>query len=295
MNKRLEIYIGFKCNNDCVFCVEYARRQKFKDLALLQNENEVREVFTKFKQQGYDHLNILGGEPFLQPNIAMILKLAKEYRFLVAVTNNGSLLGLEEVAKNNLPYIDDLILSIHGHNQELVTRQSKNPKLYGQLLKAFINIKKYFSGRLLKSNTVINSLNYKYLLDIVKFIEQGGINEMSLTSMSIDEHNKPVIVKYGLLAPILKEVSDYAKQKNIKLRFSDIPFCFLGSNYYLANNLYFDDRQKYDVDGKEVVWDREKVKTARCEQCICRELCQGLDKDYYQLYGDKELKAILDI
>lgn len=295
MNKRFEIYIGFKCNNDCVFCVEHKRRQKYQDLILLSKEDEIREILTKYKSQGYDHLNILGGEPFLQSNINLILKLAKEFGFLTAVTNNGSLLGQEKIAQENLPLVDDLILSIHGHNQDLISQQSHNTKLFDNLLKAFVNIKKYFHGRLLKSNTVINFLNYKHLLDIVKFIEQAGITEISLTSMSIDEHNKPVIVRYSQLAPVLREVADYAKQKDLKLRFSDIPFCFLGSNYYLSNNLYFDDRKKYDVDGKEVVWDREKIKTEICQPCLCRELCQGLDKDYYLLYGDKELKAFTDI
>ncbi len=292
MAKRIEIYVGFKCNNNCIFCVEYFRRQKFNDLKVLQTNTEINEQLNKYREEGYSHLNILGGEPFLEPSFYKVLSKAKGLGFITAVTTNGSLLSDENIAVKNLPLIDDLILSIHGHNEEIISRQSQNKNLYVNLQAAFLNIKKYFRGRILKTNTVINNLNYKYLLDIVKFIQRAGISEISLTYMSIDDHNKEFLVSLGRLQPYLEKVMEYCSNNDLRIRFADIPLCFLGQYPHLDNSLYYDKRQKYDVDGKLIEHCRQKTKTEKCSGCMYEGICEGLDLSYYKIFGDSELMPI---
>ena len=62
MYKRVEMYIGFKCNNNCIFCVEYFRRKKYQELNLLSSDQEIIKTLSDYKQKGYNHVNILGGE-----------------------------------------------------------------------------------------------------------------------------------------------------------------------------------------------------------------------------------------
>ncbi len=292
MTKRFEIYIGFKCNNDCVFCIEKRNREKFKQKKVLQTEKKIRELFNKYKAANYNHVNLLGGEPFLENNFLQILKIAKEYNFLTAVTTNGSVLANEKVAQTHLPFIDDLIISIHGHNQDLVNKQCNNKALFSQQARAMQNIKKFFKGRILKANIVINNINYQYLNDIVRYIIEKGIKEISLTSMAIEDYNKDYAIKFDKLKPYLNEISE-GMSDDVKLRFADIPFCILGENYFLANNLYFDRRDKFDIKGKEVVFDRKKYKNSECQKCPYSELCLGIDSDYVKLFGDNELKAVI--
>src|SRR4030042_4749282 len=103
MDKRVEIYVGFKCNNNCVFCVEKNERMKNKDKILYQDLNEIEDKVKALKNQGYNHINFLGGEPFLEKNFLPFLQIAKKYGFSTAVTTNGSLLADEEIAKSHLP------------------------------------------------------------------------------------------------------------------------------------------------------------------------------------------------
>ena len=293
MDKRVEIYIGFKCNNDCVFCVERNNRLQKKNKILYQDLTEIEDKIRELKAQGYNHLNFLGGEPFLEKNFLPFLQTAKKHGFSTAVTTNGSLLGNEEIARTHLPLLNDLIISIHGYNEELVNAQARNLSLFASLEKAFINIKKYFKGRLLKSNCVINKLNYDSLDDLVKFISQNGIKEINLTNMSIKGFNNELIVHLKDLQRQINNIVSSAQNENVLLRFSDIPFCILGENYYLTNELYADERTKLNVENKEESFWRPKIKTEKCKNCSLNKLCLGLDLEYYKLFGDEELEAIL--
>jgi len=293
MSKRVEIYLGFKCNNNCLFCVEKNNRQKYQNEEYFKNPGEIEAKILELKQQGYNHVNFLGGEPFLEKNFLVFLQTAQKYNFSTAVTTNGSMLADEEIAQAHLPLINDLIISIHGHDQELVTKQSNNPGLFNKLLLAFKNIEKCFKGRLLKSNCVINKINYQQLPQILEFISRNGFKEISLTNMSIKGYNNDYIVPLNLLAKVINPAVDFAKKENILLRFSDIPFCILGDNYHLTNELYADERTKLNVENKEESFWRPKIKTAKCKSCSLNELCLGLDLEYYKLFGDGELEPVI--
>jgi MoaA/NifB/PqqE/SkfB family radical SAM enzyme len=290
MDKRVEIYVGFKCNNNCVFCVERNSRLKNQSNSYYNNPEEIENKILELKNQGYNHINFLGGEPFIEKNFLSFLRAAKKQGFSIAVTTNGSLLADEEIAKSHLPLINDLIVSIHGHNEELITKQTKNPRLFEALKNTFLNIKKYFKGRLLKSNCVINKLNYQDLPGIIEFIGQNGIKEISLTNMSIKGYNNDYIVRLNELKQIIGEAVNCAPKQDVLLRFSDIPFCILGENYYLTNELYADDRTKLNIENKEESFWRPKIKTEKCDNCKLKDLCLGLDLEYYKLFGDSELE-----
>ena len=291
MDKRVEIYLGFKCNNNCVFCVEKNNRQKYQNNIYYPDLAEIEKKILELKAEGYNHINFLGGEPFLEKNFLPFLQTAKKHGFSTAVTTNGSVLADEKIASSHLPLINDLIISIHGHSQELMAKQSNNSGLYDKIISAFKNIEKYFQGRLLKSNCVINKLNYKDLEKIIEFISQNGIKEIGLTNMSIKGFNNDFIVPLADLRNIVDDVVSCAKKENVILRFSDIPFCILGENYFLANELFADERRKFNITNQEESFWRPKIKTDKCKICKLNDLCLGLDLEYYKLFGDGELRS----
>ena len=293
MDKRVEIYVGFKCNNNCVFCVERNSRLKNQAKTYYNNPGEIENKILTLKNQGYNHINFLGGEPFMEKNFLPFLQTAKKYGFSTAVTTNGSLLADEEIAKSHLPFINDLIVSIHGHNEELITKQTKNPRLFAALKNTFLNIKKYFTDRLLKSNCVINKLNFQELPAIIEFIGANGIKEISLTNMSIKGYNNDYIVPLTELKLIIPKIVSQAKEQDLVLRFSDIPFCILGDNYFLTNEIFADSRTKLNIENKEESFWRPKVKTVKCDQCKLKDLCLGLDLEYYKLFGDGDLEPVI--
>lgn len=292
MSKRLEIYSTFKCNNNCLFCVEKENREKYNNIQVFKNKDDILTKLKSYKDKGYNHLNLLGGEPFIENNIIDILETAKSLNFSVALATNGILLADEKLAKECLPLIDDLIISIHGHNKELIEKQSQNKNLYDKLLIALKNIKKYFKGRLLKANCVINALNYKYLLSIFKFIANKGIREVNFTAMEILPHNEKIAVNFNKLKSQVPKLAKFAEDNHLILKFSDIPLCFLGDNYILSNHLFFDFRDKFNNNNeKDQSYFRKKIYPALCIKCQKKSICQGLDINYFNFSGDKDLAS----
>lgn len=286
--KRLEIYVTFKCNNNCVFCVEKENREEYGHIDLFKGKKEIEETFTKYKKQGYNHVNLLGGEPFIINNLEEILRSAKTNNFTVALATNGFFLANDYKAKKLLPLIDDLVVSIHGHNEKLVYLQSGNRNLYKNLALALINIDKYFKGRLLKANCVINKYNYKYLSELLKFIAKFKFQEINFSSMELRKANLSYAVQFSKLAPLTKGLVESAKKYNIILRFSEFPLCVLGDNYFLANDFYFNDRDKFMIDNKTAeIFSRSKVRLKECTSCDKSEICPGVDSEFFSLFEGK--------
>jgi len=284
--KKLEIFTTFKCNNDCVFCVQKENREKYKDLRIFKDKDDIREKLDFYNKKGYRYINFLGGEPFKEENFIDVLRVAKEKGFLTALATNGFYLGDAEYAKKALPLIDELIVSVYGHNQELISQQSRNKLLYLEFIKALNNINKYFKGQLLKVNCVINKLNYKYLLEIARFVKENGFKEINFTSMEIQDHNKDYAVDMTLIKPILQKVADYGNENSIVVRFSELPYCVLGDDYHLAEEMYETERDIFNNDELEV-HGRIKVSINKCKTCSKNNICPGVDMKYIKKFGNK--------
>ncbi|MCX6743846.1 MAG: radical SAM protein [Candidatus Parcubacteria bacterium] len=284
MLKKLEIFTTFKCNNDCIFCVQKENREKYKNLKIFGGKEDAMKILKQYLDKGYNYINFLGGEPFSEPSFIVILRHAKKLNFVTALATNGCYLADSKIAKESLPLIDELIVSIYGHNQELISKQSRNPQLYGKLVKACKNINKYFKGRLLKANCVINRYNYKYLLNIIKFINKCQIKEVNFTSMEIQGHNKKYAVEFKLIKDQLQKAVEYGLKNRMIVRFSEIPFCVLGENYCFADELFTMPRDIYNHHNKIEKHGRPKERLPECKICEIENICPGIDSKYIKLF-----------
>ncbi len=292
MPKRIETYITHKCNNNCVFCIEKENKAKYQNVKVFNNRDEIKTKFAEFKKQGYEHINLLGGEPFIDDKLVDALEIAKEFDFKVGLATNGSMLSSEDLAIKTLPLIDDLVLSVHGHNHDVINEISQNKTLFENIIKAFGNINKYFKGRMFKINCVVTTMNYESLLAILQFVNDLGAKQINFTNMEITSENGKYAVEMSKIKDQIKSLVDYAQENNMIIRFSEFPLCMLGENYQYADNLYFQDREKIKCDGqKDAQYYRKKMKNSQCENCRLNELCSGLDQGYFDLFNDEELKA----
>ena len=80
--------------------------------------------------------------------------------------------------------IDDLIMSVHGHNHEVINEISQNKTLFENVIKAFSNINKYFKGRMFKINCVVTIMNHESLLAILQFVNDLGAKQINFTFIS---------------------------------------------------------------------------------------------------------------
>ncbi|MCK4539534.1 radical SAM protein [Candidatus Parcubacteria bacterium] len=297
MSKRIEIYLGWRCTNDCIFCVEEENRKSQKTTSL----SEVKAYLKNEAENGADHVTFLGGEPSIQEIFPETIKYAKEKGYKICIATNGAAFVSESFSRVFVPQIDEIIVSVHGHNNVLLDQITQRKNSYSNIEKALKNIIMYFNGELLKTNTVIMGLNYKYLLSIVESIFKLGIKEADLSVMDLyGSQNKEKIFKclgnLPVLAQIkkyLNEVFVYAQNRDLNLLVNDIPLCYLGDFMTKSGNLYYDNRIKISNKGvrldRAIVPPRSMVKAKECGGCRFYDLCPGFVSAYYRFFPKQKV------
>ena len=135
-SKTAFVLVTKRCNLKCTTC--YVNSESFINEYEMTQE-EIKGVFIKLINAGYNYITISGGEPFLRRDIESIILLAKEYFDGVSVNTNGTLLDEKRVKflkENNVK----VMISLEGAEAEI------NDKIRGKGTQEKIIIKaiKYF-------------------------------------------------------------------------------------------------------------------------------------------------------
>lgn len=308
--KRLEIYVGWSCNQKCTYCMEFPNMEK--NWTRKVTTRDILKQLIKYKALWYNHVTFLWGEPFIQWVFLEALILAKKLGYIVLVTTNASTLHIQKQAQKFLPYIDELILSVEGITKELQQKISRT-KVMVQWEDVFWNINKYWKGSMLKVNIVITQDNLQELLDIVQYIIQKWVKEIAITypDIHLEYYGKEHILKYvaptytECMKPIL-DIVEKCREKLVHLKLPDFPFCVFPEKNredYIKMTDDFDYGRRLKVDFKWTERDmfdrsdkdntpRERVHIETCKNCDYKNLCWGPSMSYNTLYWLDEMNAI---
>lgn len=136
------------------------------------NLKEYKNVVLNFIKKGGKQINLLGGEPYLHPNLLDILSLNKEYNIKTTIYTNGYYLG--KYTEEQLNGIKNRV-SIYSENKKI--KNFKN-----------ITCKKvpFDANFMISKETVVNEL-----LEITKYIEEGNYKCKTFFISSIRELDNP--------------------------------------------------------------------------------------------------------
>ena len=302
-SKRIDFFITRKCLNRCVFCSERPKLDG-SELTLAQ----AKRVLKQEREKGAELVHFVGGEPTIHPKFPEILKFAKSLGYNIFIITNVIMFSSKEFCEKSLPYLDEIMCSVHGHNAKIHNANTRNPKAFKKVLEGLENITERFTGRL-EATTAITKWNYRYLTEIAKLINRFQIKEyQNMSVVPTGEGGQyffeiaPTLID---LKPELRRAIKYCDNKKIKIRFSGIPMCILGNKYEYSYDLW----EPFKIDNEET-WDDEielwkepgdmrkgfkidlgRIKTTKCKKCAKRNICGGIYEKYYRKYGDFELRS----
>ena len=267
----------------------------------------------KYKKLWYNHVTFLGGEPFIQPVFFDALKLAKHLGYTILVTTNCTTLHIDMQAKKLLPYIDELFISVEAIDQALQKKISRT-NVYVRWEKVFQNIQTYWKGTFLKANIVITKDNLPFLKEIVLFLCNKNIKDISITYPDIaykyygKEHIlSKVAPTYTECMKIIPWVVDICNTFGVHCNIVDFPFCSFPKNRLdtyisLTDDLHYQARLKIEhtwatlehstENKKSTEYPRSRENTKVCHGCKFEGICWGPSSDYERLYGLEEIQAI---
>lgn len=276
------LYVGYYCNNNCIFCSEadeYLKTLKQKSLEEIEKEAQLI-------RRHYDFINIMGREPTIRSDFLEILKLVEKLKFRqVGFTTNGRLLSQPSFAKAVLNTgVNQIGISLSGDTPTVHDFQVKVVGAYGQTIAGIKNALKYKKPEVsLLVNLPVNKLNYKSLGASLKLLTGLGVKEINILNiapLSYRSSSKKIILlmsKAGAYVFNTIKNGGYLDKKGLKILLVEFPPCSLPVE---ARQYFFPCLEK----------NNRKVRIPLCAKCPYKQSCDGILDSYLQLYGNKEFK-----
>ena len=305
--RKTVIFMGYRCNNRCRFCMEADKRN-----LPMAGTKEVEKEMIKAKKAGTDYLEMIGGETTIRPDIITLVKFAKSLGFkTIMMSTNGRMYSYKDFARKILEAgLNSIVFSIHGHTAKLHDYLTQVPGSFGQLTQGIKNVKEIIKEEHLQvslgSNTTIVKPNYKFLPQIGEYIRSLGLYNAEFIFVDCNEggaHDN-----FYELVPRISDVAPYAHKcldigRRYKIPHWDVryvPLCYFQDYLDQVSELkevrIFDTEHMapdfYDPHAEKNRALIGRGKTKKCKGCKLFNKCEGIWKEYLRHYGDEEFKPI---
>lgn len=299
VRKRLDIKLGFSCNNNCIFCAQAHK----KHLGDRSTEELKKEIISGF-QDGCREIILTGGEPLIRKDIFELVSHARRTGFeVIQVQTNGRMLSYENFAKKLIDAgVSEFSPALHGHTAELHELNTRVKGSFSQTLQGIKNLRKLNSY--IVTNSVITKFNYKHLPEIVSLLAELGVDQFQLAFVHPVGNawkNFDLVVPRKLdTKPFIHSALEVAKAHGFDCGTAMVeafPYCFMeGYENFCSENFIpsSEVREKEIVIKEFEIWRKErgKVKFAQCKKCKYDSVCEGPWKEYAEKFGSEEFKAV---
>jgi len=322
--ERVDINLGHACNHKCVFCMQGTSGIEQKKWVKLEKLKEEMRYYAEEKQ--VRSLGLLGGEPTLYPWLEDALDHAQKlgYNDITLNTNGYKLADMQFATMAATKGINRYCISLHSEIPEIEDYLSGNKGALIRKIKAIRNLlklKKQGFNIVISLNAVLNAMNLPTMDQFIKFFRHIGITDIRLNYIRPEgraENSKELVQKYtDAMEKLMQLVKQNEQQFKIRLTFGEIPPCVFPASFFNNETLRckyigeYTDRRTFvtsfanqsdgrlsDSEGKQrFVWQDLKMEelktlTEQCKKCAFVSVCGGVWKNYLQMHGDEEFKAL---
>lgn len=296
--ERIDLKIGFNCNNSCLFCVQGRKRKVFGDKTLNKIINELREG-----KKISDRIVLTGGEPTLQmKKLISIIKTARDIGYhVIQVQSNGRLFAYLDFCKEMIAAgANEFSPALHGPNRKIHDFLTKSPGSFDETLEGIKNLIKL--KQRVMTNTVITVQNYPLLPEVARLLVKLSVEQFQfayphiLGSAAENKHwlipKKTHVMRYVKLALAI------GIKAGRRAMTEAIPYCFLDEYKECAAEKIIPTTKIYDADfvvNNYSIYRRKigKSKGPQCVFCKFDDSCEGPWREYPQLFGWDEFRPIL--
>jgi len=269
--------LTYKCNDNCIFCYDGAKRKTFSDLPL----GEAKRLIIEIKNRGGNLISLGGSEPTIYPHLSEIIKFIKKSGLKFRMASNLKQCSDKNFAKKLVENgLVEVYTSLHGHNEEL---HDKIARVNGSFKSRTEGMKNLAAlGVKIETNTTITALNFRYLKTIADFIWQNFKPfRMRFAFLwckaNVLEAPKEIVPRIPEIRPYLKEAMSYLKKEGPYAFIEKAPICLLPE--------YWEDFKS------EYYMLTENMKPFACHSCkfYNDDNCVGISPVYLSLYGESDL------
>jgi MoaA/NifB/PqqE/SkfB family radical SAM enzyme len=290
--RKLDLKVGFRCNNHCTFCVQGDKRDHTADLTT----DEVKQRLENARAQ-CDRLVLTGGEATIRDDIPEIAAY-----HTIQLQTNGRRMAYRKYCETLIEAgVNRFNPSVHGHNASLHDKLTGTRGAFDQCVRGIQNL--VALKQIVLTQTVIVRDNVAHLPDIAQVLVQLGVTQAQFafvhaigTAAATWDQTVP---RYADVAPqVAKAVTRVRAAHRIALT-EAIPFCFLHGNETAACELRTPSTMVYD--GDITIGDYGKYRLTEgkahgevCARCTWNGRCEGPWREYPAHFGWNEFVARTD-
>ena len=295
---KLDLKLGFRCNNRCTFCVQGDKRDYVEDLTTAQAIERLEAA-----RATCDGLLLTGGEISIRDDVPEIIRAAKSLGYtLIQVQTNGRRLAY-------MSYCEALVEagatefnpSLHGHIAPLHDGLVGAKGAYNQVIQGLRNLQKL--NQKVLSQTVITRMNVMHLRDIANLLVHLGVWQVQFAFVhalgTAAKTWDTTVPRYRDVQRHLPLALDLVRAAGRSTVTEAVPFCFLKGREWAAVEPGLPDTTVYDGDVRIGDYARYRLEQGKahgppCDVCTWQRACEGPWHEYPDRFGWDEFIARTD-
>lgn len=295
---RLDLKLGFRCNNDCRFCVQGpAKRLRHGD----RSTEDVRRLLAEGRAH-CDSVVLTGGEVTIRRDLPTLVEVARDLGYrTIQLQTNGRILGSMAAARRLKDAgITEVSPALHGPTAAIHDGLTRRPGSFRQTVRGIRNARRL--GLPVIVNSVITRQNHRHLPALARLLVALDVQQFQLAFVhplgAAADHFDDVVPRLPAVEPYVREALAVGVAAGVRCMTEAIPLCFLRGIESLAAEWVIPDTRIEDAawtieDYTEVRRSQGKAKGPPCVPCRWRDQCEGPWREYPERFGWAEFQPVL--
>ncbi len=289
---RLDLKVGFTCNNLCTFCVQGDKRVRIQP----RSAEEMKQILEE-ERKNTDEVVFTGGEPTVHKDLLNVIAFAKSlgYRVIQLQTNGRRLSHepyLEAAVRAGVTQISP---SLHGSTAEIHELQTRAPGSFKQTIKGIQASRR--RGIMVITNSVVTQQNQTDLPALARLLVSLEVQQIQFAFVHPEgtalREFESVVPRFTEVMPYLREALDIVEAAGITAFAEAVPYCFMqGHEHHVVESVIPDtrihDKPMVIADYTAYRLAEGKAKGPRCKSCSFDPYCEGPWHEYPDGYGWEE-------
>ena len=294
---RIDVKVGFACNNRCRFCVQGMKRVHHGK----RSPEELGEILAGSRNR-FDGVVFTGGEPALHPEILGLVRKARDLGYQsIQIQSNGRMFAYLDFCRALVEAgVTEFSPAVHGHNAALHDYLTTVSGSFAQTVKGIKNLK--ILGQRVITNSVITRSNFRHLVELAQLLIGLGVDQYQLAfvhpvgSAGIDANFSSIVPRFEMIKEFVHAGLDVGIQAGRVVMTEAIPFCFMDGYEEYVGERIMPQTTIFDAEGviedyREYRRTEGKAKGPPCEKCKKNQACEGPWREYTDRFGWGEFRS----
>jgi MoaA/NifB/PqqE/SkfB family radical SAM enzyme len=293
---RLDLKVGFACNNRCRFCVQGDKRARFAP----KSSSELRACLAQGRP-ALEAVVFTGGEPTLRQDLPELVAHARALGYRqIQIQTNGRMLAYRRVVERLVASgVTEFSPALHAPCAAVHDGLTRAEGSFDQTVAGIRNLAEL--GVPVLTNSVITRSSYPLLEPLAELLVELAVGQMQFAFVhpvgSAAAELDAIVPRLRDVAPHLKRALDIGRKAGRRVMAEAVPYCMLaGYEDCVAEEqippTVVVDAEITIADYGRYRRDEGKRKGPACASCAYDARCEGPWREYPDRFGFDELRPV---